>query len=125
MAAPSVLTVVLTGILLVFFILVALTVIITIYGGIMSLLHKKDTKPAVKSEVAPPAPAVEPVKAAPVASSTVADDNAVIAVIAAAVAAMGGGEIVSVKKAASRGGRHSGAVNGWKQSALSSYVQQF
>ncbi len=121
MPSPDVLTVVLTGITLVFLILVLLTVIIFFYGKIMASLHKNDAPAPKKTpEVIAPVAVAAPV--ASVVEETV-DDTEIIAVIAAAVAAMGGGTVVSVKKSggAVRGGT---SFNGWKQSAISSYVAQ-
>ncbi len=118
MEAPSVLTVVLTGILLVFFTLLLLTALIAIFGSIMKALHKEpETTPVAPAPVAAPT-------STKVVEKVVSDDTEVVAVIAAAVAAMGGGTVVSIKKQQAKTTSNGNAVNAWKQSSILSYLQQ-
>ncbi len=119
MGAPSVLTVVLTGILLVFFMLLLLTALITAFGAIMRAFNKPKTSPVTAEPVVAAAPV-----AAPVINNTVADDTEIIAVISAAVAAMDAGTVVSIKKQQQGKSISGNSVNAWKQSSILSYLQQ-
>ncbi len=119
MGAPSVLTVVLTGILLVFFLLLLLTAIITVFGIVMERANRPKATPVAPQPAVAPAPVITPVVA-----ETVTDDNEIIAVISAAVAAMDGGTVVSIKKQQAGKAVSGNSVNAWKQSSILSYLQQ-
>ncbi len=120
MGAPSVLTVVLTGILLVFFLLLLLTAIIMIFGRVMGAVSKPKVVEAAPTPVPTPVPVATPV----VTETATTDDTEIIAVISAAVAAMGAGTVVSVTKQQSAQPVKGNAVNAWKQSSILSYLQQ-
>lgn len=91
------LTVLLTGLIVVFLVLICLTFIIYLYGSIVHKALNKKKAPAPKKKDAAPTPALVP--AAPVTAPVIEDgiSEEVVAVIAAAVYYMEGTPLSSVK----------------------------
>ena len=97
--------VMLTGIILVFAILVLLMVIITVEGKIFDQMNaKKNGKPAAAK---PAAPAAKPAAPAPAPVVEKGISAEIVAVIAAAVAAMSGGKYTlrAVRRSSNNWGR--------------------
>lgn len=120
---PSDLVVTITGVLLVFFILVILMLIITIEGKIFDHLnakknHQKDAQMKAVS-AKPAAPAAKPAAApAPVVEQGIPGE--IVAVIAAAIAAMGDGKYVL--RAVRRADRKNGA---WSRAGVNDVTSPF
>ena len=104
-------TVVLTSITLVFAMLVALCLIITVEGKLFDALNnKKNPKPAPKKESKPAAaPAAKPAAPAPKTEGSIPGE--IIAAISAAVATVVGGNAVirGIKRSPKNGGSRRGA----------------
>ena len=104
-------TVVLTSITLVFAMLVALCLIITVEGKLFDALNnKKNPKPAPKKESKPAAaPAAKPAAPAPKTEGSIPGE--IIAAISAAVATVVGGNAVirGIKRIPKNGGSRRGA----------------
>ena len=110
---PSIATVIITGLVLVFAILVLLYLIITLQGKIFVSI---DNKKKAKTEAAKAAPA--PAAPAPVVQAGISGE--VVAAISAAVAAVSDGPVAvrSIAKAPAR-------KNGWGLAAVYSYTEPF
>lgn len=124
---PSDIVVTITGMVLVFAILVLLMLIITLEGKIFDGLNnkknaKKDADIKAASSAKPAAPAVKP--AAPVAAPAPVVEQGIpgeiVAVIAAAIAAMGGGKYVL--RAVHRADRKNGA---WTRAGVNDVTSPF
>ena len=117
---PSILTVVVTGLVLVFSILVLLYFIISMQGRIFKSIENKKQASKTKAKVSPvktsPAPAA--VAPAPVVEAGIPGE--VVAAISAAVTAMADGP-VAVRSIT----RADGRKNGWGLAAVYSYTQPF
>lgn len=113
MATPSVFTVVLTGIVLVFLLLLALTIIITVFGNLMK--RPADTVKTVVSVM----PTVQPVAKADIPAHT-DDTGQLVAVITAAALAIGGGEVIGIKQSVAP--RAVAVAGGWKSAAIAGYL---
>lgn len=128
--APSNLTVVITGLLLVFLILILLTLIITLQGKIFDAMEAK--KKQAKSAPAPSAPApAKPVNNGNVSAAAVlpapgAVTPEIVAVIAAAVASMEQGASFTIRsiKPVSRAAQTSGR-KAWGQAGVQSNTAPF
>lgn len=119
---PSWAVVAITGITLVFCVLVLLYLLITFEGVIFTALDKK--KDANKKAAKAPAPVAAP-KAAPVASAAAPKVEAgisgeVVAAIAAAVACMEGGSYAVRSISRAKTGR-----SAWSQAGVVSYTEPF
>ena len=122
---PSDLVVTLTGVLLVFFILVILMVIITVEGKIFDYLNnrkKQERETGLQTVAAQKQqPAAKP--AAPAAPAPVVEQGIpgeIVAVIAAAIAAMGDGKYVL--RAVHRADRKNGA---WSRAGIDDVTSPF
>lgn len=117
-------TVVLTSITLVFAMLVALCLIITVEGKLFDALNnKKNPKPAPKKESKPAAaPAAKP--AAPAPKTEVGIPGEIIAAISAAVATVVGGNAVirGIKRIPKNGGSRRGA---WGDAGVQEHTTPF
>ena len=119
---PSIVTVIVTGLVLVFAILILLYLIITVQGVIFVGIDKKNAKnQAAKAESAPTAkPAPAPAAAAPAPAVQAGIPGEVVAAISAAVTAASDGPVAlrSIAKAPAR-------RNGWGLAAVYSYTEPF
>ena len=117
-------TVVLTSITLVFAMLVALCLIITVEGKLFDALNnKKNPKPAPKKESKPAAaPAAKPAAPAPKTESGIPGE--IIAAISAAVATVVGGNAVirGIKRIPKNGGSRRGA---WGDAGVQEHTTPF
>ena len=117
-------TVVLTSITLVFAMLVALCLIITVEGKLFdSLNNKKNPKPTPKKESKPAAaPAAKPAAPAPKAEGGIPGE--IIAAISAAVATVVGGNAVirGIKRIPKNGGSRRGA---WGDAGVQEHTTPF
>ncbi|WP_294804827.1 OadG family transporter subunit [uncultured Gemmiger sp.] len=117
-------TVVLTSITLVFAMLVALCLIITVEGKLFDALNnKKNPKPAPKKESKPAAaPAAKPVAPAPKTEGGIPGE--IIAAISAAVATVVGGNAVirGIKRIPKNGGSRRGA---WGDAGVQEHTTPF
>ena len=117
-------TVVLTSITLVFAMLVALCLIITVEGKLFDALNnKKNPKPAPKKESKPAAaPAAKPAAPAPKTEGGIPGE--IIAAISAAVATVGGGNAVirGIKRIPKNGGSRRGA---WGDAGVQEHTTPF
>ena len=117
-------TVVLTSITLVFAMLVALCLIITVEGKLFDALNnKKNPKPAPKKESKPAAaPAAKPAAPAPKTEGGIPGE--IIAAISAAVATVVGGNAVirSIKRIPKNGGSRRGA---WGDAGVQEHTTPF
>lgn len=120
---PSWAVVAVTGIVLVFCVLILLYLLITFEGVIFTSIDQKKgaKKPAAKA----PAPAVvpQPVKQAPVAAPVVEAgiSGEVVAAIAAALACMEGGSRYAVRSIS----RAKTGRSAWSQAGVVSYTEPF
>ena len=120
---PSIVTVIVTGLVLVFAILILLYLIITVQGVIFVGIDKKKNakNQAAKAESAPTAkPAPAPAAAAPAPAVQAGIPGEVVAAISAAVTAASDGPVAlrSIAKAPAR-------RNGWGLAAVYSYTEPF
>ena len=117
-------TVVLTSITLVFAMLVALCLIITVEGKLFDALNnKKNPKPAPKKESKPAAaPAAKPAAPAPKTEGSIPGE--IIAAISAAVATVVGGNAVirGIKRIPKNGGSRRGA---WGDAGVQEHTTPF
>ena len=117
-------TVVLTSITLVFAMLVALCLIITVEGKLFDALNnKKNPKPAPKKESKPAAaPAAKPAAPAPTTAGGIPGE--IIAAISAAVATVVGGNAVirGIKRIPKNGGSRRGA---WGDAGVQEHTTPF
>ena len=117
-------TVVLTSITLVFAMLVALCLIITVEGKLFDALNnKKNPKPAPKKESKPAAaPAAKPAVSAPKTEGGIPGE--IIAAISAAVATVMGGNAVirGIKRIPKNGGSRRGA---WGDAGVQEHTTPF
>ena len=117
-------TVVLTSITLVFAMLVALCLIITVEGKLFDALNnKKNPKPAPKKDSKPAAaPAAKPAAPAPKTESGIPGE--IIAAISAAVATVVGGNAVirGIKRIPKNGGSRRGA---WGDAGVQEHTTPF
>ena len=117
-------TVVLTSITLVFAMLVALCLIITVEGKLFDALNnKKNPKPAPKKESKPAAaPAAKPAAPAPKTEGSIPGE--IIAAISAAVATVMGGNAVirGIKRIPKNGGSRRGA---WGDAGVQEHTTPF
>ena len=117
-------TVVLTSITLVFAMLVALCLIITVEGKLFDALNnKKNPKPAPKKESKPAAaPAAKPAVSAPKTEGGIPGE--IIAAISAAVATVVGGNAVirGIKRIPKNGGSRRGA---WGDAGVQEHTTPF
>ena len=117
-------TVVLTSITLVFAMLVALCLIITVEGKLFDALNnKKNTKPTPKKESKPAAaPAAKPAAPAPKTEGGIPGE--IIAAISAAVATVVGGNAVirGIKRIPKNGGSRRGA---WGDAGVQEHTTPF
>ena len=117
-------TVVLTSITLVFALLVALCLIITVEGKLFDALNnKKNPKPAPKKESKPAAaPAAKPAAPAPKTEGGIPGE--IIAAISAAVATVVGGNAVirGIKRIPKNGGSRRGA---WGDAGVQEHTTPF
>lgn len=117
-------TVVLTSITLVFAMLVALCLIITVEGKLFDALNnKKNPKPAPKKESKPAAaPAAKPAAPAPKTEGGIPSE--IIAAISAAVATVVGGNAVirGIKRIPKNGGSRRGA---WGDAGVQEHTTPF
>ena len=117
-------TVVLTSITLVFAMLVALCLIITVEGKLFDALNnKKNPKPAPKKESKPAAaPAAKPAASAPKTEGGIPGE--IIAAISAAVATVVGGNAVirGIKRIPKNGGSRRGA---WGDAGVQEHTTPF
>lgn len=118
---PGIATVVVTGLVLVFSILVLLMFIIILQGKIFTAIEnrKKGVKPqAPKAAAAPAAPAAKAAAPAPVVEKGIPAE--VVAVIAAAIAAMGNGRYALRSLTRKKTGR-----SAWNVAGVNSNTEPF
>lgn len=113
----------LTGIVIVFAVLVALILIIKIYGGIVQAVTKPKAKKKEKIENAKPAPttvkAVKVQEPAPVSDGEIPGE--IVAVIAAAVSTLYGEKPVKIKSVT----RSKSAASAWRNAGLLDNTKPF
>lgn len=117
---PSILTVVVTGLVLVFSILVLLYFIISMQGRIFKSIENKKQASKTKAKVSPVKTSPSPAAVAPAPVVEAGIPGEVVAAISAAVTAMADGP-VAVRSITRAGGRK----NGWGLAAVYSYTQPF
>lgn len=124
---PSVATVIITGLVLVFAILVLLFLVIALQGAIFKGIDEKKKAAAAKPAPAPAAKAAPAVKAAPAAPAVQAGiPGEVVAAISAAVAAACDGPVaVKSIQRANAAAAPAARRNGWGLAAVYSYTDPF
>ena len=117
---PSILTVVVTGLVLVFCILILLYFIISMQGRIFQSIENKKQASNQKAKVSPVKASPAPAAPAPAPVVEAGISGEVVAAISAAVTAVAEGP-VAVRSITRAGGRK----NGWGLAAVYSYTQPF
>ncbi|WP_367925999.1 OadG family transporter subunit [uncultured Ruthenibacterium sp.] len=119
---PSVGVVVVTGLVLVFGVLILLYLIITLEGVIFSSIDKKKAEKTAKAKNAAPvekAPVVQPIAKAPVVEAGIPEE--VVAAIVASIACMDGGNRYTLRSLK----RVKTGRNAWAQAGVASYTDPF